>query len=119
MTQRLIYLLPYLTLLAFSLTLSVGAAQDAEGETPTLTNVGASAVHGELRTPEQFEEASQFTTEDDVASILRISQDPEEHAELIRRDLSLGFDKIVFHNVGLNQDYFIDWFGSEVLPLVR
>ena len=43
MTQRLIYLLPYLTLLAFSLTLSVGAAQDAEGETLTLTNVGASA----------------------------------------------------------------------------
>lgn len=83
------------------------------------TNVGASAVHGELRSPEQFEEASQFTTEEDVASILRISQDPEEHAELIRKDLSLGFDKIVFHSVGLNQDYFIDWFGKEVLPRVR
>ncbi len=33
----------YLTLLALGSTLSVGAAQDAEGETLALTNVGASA----------------------------------------------------------------------------
>ena len=84
-----------------------------------VTNVGAGSVHGELRTPDQFEQAAQFITPEQVANSLRISQDPEEHADLIRKDLALGFDKIVFHSVGLNQDYFIEWFGKEVLPRVR
>lgn len=83
------------------------------------TNIGAGAVHGELRTPAQFDAAAEFIKPQDVKEALRITQDPEEHAALIRKDLEMGFDKIVFHNVGLNQEYFIDWFGREVLPLVR
>ena len=83
------------------------------------TNIGAGAVHGELRTPEQFEQAAQFIGPAEVANNLRITQDPEEHVELIKADLGLGFETIVFHNVGLNQNYFIDWFGKEVLPRLR
>ena len=80
------------------------------------TNVGTSSVHGELRNPAQFEAASQFIGPEEVAQNIRISVDPEEHVELIKRDLACGFDKIVFHNVGVNQDYFIKFFGEEVLP---
>ncbi len=83
------------------------------------TNVGASAIHGELRLPKQFEQASKFITPDQVAESIRICQDPEEHVELIKRDLAMGFDKIIFHNVGLNQEYFLDWFPREVLSRLR
>ncbi|MCP9237472.1 TIGR03885 family FMN-dependent LLM class oxidoreductase [Lewinella sp. JB7] len=80
------------------------------------TNIGTGSVHGELRMPEHFEAASQFIGEEEVAESIRITLDPEEHVELIKKDLSLGFEKIIFHNVGLNQEYFFDFFGKEVLP---
>ena len=80
------------------------------------TNIGTGSVHGELRTPEQFEAASQFIGEEEVANALRITLDPEEHVELIKKDIDLGFDKIIFHNVGLNQDYFFEFFSKEVFP---
>jgi probable non-F420 flavinoid oxidoreductase len=83
------------------------------------TNVGTSAVHGELRNPAQFEAASQFIGPDEVAQNIRITIDPDEHIELIQKDLELGFDKIVFHNVGLNQEYFLKFFGERVLPRLR
>lgn len=82
------------------------------------TNVGTGSIHAELRMPEQFEEASMFTGPEEVAKAIRISQDPEEHIALIRKDIALGFDKIIFHNVGRNQDYFLDWFPREVLSKV-
>lgn len=83
------------------------------------TNVGTSAVHAELRLPEQFEAASQFIGPEEVAQSVRISLDPEEHVELIKKDLELGFEKIVLHNVGKNQEYFLNFFGKEVLPRLR
>ena len=83
------------------------------------TNVGTSAVHGELRTPEQFEAASQFIGPHEVAESVRLSQDPEQHAEWIRQDMELGFEKIVFHNVGTSQEYFIKFYSEEVFPRVR
>lgn len=83
------------------------------------TNVGTSAVHGELRTPEQFEAASQFIGPQEVAESVRLSQDPEQHAEWIRKDTELGFEKIVFHNVGTSQEYFIKFYSEEVFPRVR
>ncbi|NJB85746.1 putative non-F420 flavinoid oxidoreductase [Lewinella marina] len=83
------------------------------------TNVGTSAVHGELRTPEQFEAASQFIGPREVAESIRISVDPDEHVELLKKDLALGVDKIVLHNVGLNQDYFLKFYGEQVLPKLR
>lgn len=82
------------------------------------TNVGTSAVHAELRLPEQFEAASQFIGPEEVAQSVRISQDPEQHAEWIREDLELGVEKIVFHNVGKTQDYFLDFYSKEVFPRV-
>lgn len=83
------------------------------------TNVGTSAIHSELRTPEQFVAASQFIGPHEVAESVRLSQDPEQHAEWIRQDMELGFEKIIFHNVGTSQDYFIDFYSKEVFPRVR
>lgn len=83
------------------------------------TNVGTSAIHAELRLPEQYEAASQFIGPKEVAESVRISQDPEQHAEWIRHDMQLGFEKIIFHNVGTSQEYFINFYGKEVFPRVR
>ena len=55
------------------------------------TNVGTSSIHAELRLPDQFEDAANFTGEKEVARAIRIAQDPEEHVELIKKDIALGF----------------------------
>lgn len=83
------------------------------------TNVGTSAVHGELRLPELFEAASAFIGPEEVAPSIRISMDPEEHVELLKQDAALGFEKIILHNVGKNQDYFLNFYEKEVFPRLR
>lgn len=80
------------------------------------TNVGTSAVHAELRLPELFEAASQFIGPEEVAPSLRISTDPEEHVAWLKQDMEKGFEKIILHNVGKNQEYFLDFYEKEVFP---
>ncbi len=91
----------------------------AEAHEQWRTNVGTGPVHAELRLPEQFENASQYVRPDDMHEAVRISQDPEQHVEWLRRDVDMGFEKIIIHNVGTSQDYFIDFYGKEVLPRLR
>jgi len=68
-----------------------------------------------LRTPEDFVAATQDVTPDDVANIVRISDDPARHVDWVAEDAELGFDQIVLHNAGTNQAEFIDIFGQHVL----
>ena len=44
------------------------------------------------------------------------SDDPDEVAEAIGRYLELGFDELVFHAPGADQDRFLEQFSADVLP---
>jgi len=50
---------------------------------------------------------------------VRISSDPVRHVEWLRRDLERGFDALHLHEVGPEQERFIEVFGREVLPRLR
>ena len=41
------------------------------------------------------------------------------HTALLAEYAELGFDKIMLHHVGQEQDAFIDAFGAKVLPQLR
>jgi coenzyme F420-dependent glucose-6-phosphate dehydrogenase len=45
-----------------------------------------------------------------------ISADPEEHRAYIQKFIDMGFDQVYLHNVGRNQEAWIDLFAREVLP---
>jgi coenzyme F420-dependent glucose-6-phosphate dehydrogenase len=47
-----------------------------------------------------------------------VSDDPEEMAAGIRRYADLGFDELVLHAPGEDQDRFLEQFGKDVLPLL-
>jgi coenzyme F420-dependent glucose-6-phosphate dehydrogenase len=47
------------------------------------------------------------------------SDDPEEVAEAIGVYVDLGFDELVMHGPGADQDRFIDQFSADVLPVIR
>jgi coenzyme F420-dependent glucose-6-phosphate dehydrogenase len=54
-----------------------------------------------------------------TASRFIVSTDPEEHVTAIRRYLDLGFNHLVFHAPGPDQDRFLRLYGEEILPRLR
>lgn len=80
------------------------------------TNVFDSPVLTDLRTPQHFEAAAEFVTEDDVDGPICISSEPGQHAEWLREYLDLGFDHLYLHNVHRDQRAFVEAFGERVLP---
>ncbi|MEC4893959.1 MAG: TIGR03885 family FMN-dependent LLM class oxidoreductase [Oscillatoria sp. PMC 1051.18] len=80
------------------------------------TNIFGGKVLEELSTPQQFEAAAAFVTPDDLDKYVRISANPEAHIEWLAKDLELGFEKIILHNVNREQEKFIEVFGDRVLP---
>jgi coenzyme F420-dependent glucose-6-phosphate dehydrogenase len=79
-------------------------------------NVLPNRLLADLRLPADFEAAAQHLRPDDVTDAIRVSADLERHADWIRRDLELGFDRVYLHNVHRDQHRFIDDFGTSVLP---
>jgi coenzyme F420-dependent glucose-6-phosphate dehydrogenase len=73
-------------------------------------------VQTRLHMPAEFDAAGDFVREADLEGHIRMSADPERHVEWLRRDLELGFDAVYLHNVGPNQEEFIETFGSHVIP---
>ena len=47
---------------------------------------------------------------------MRISADPDKHVAWLQEDRDLGFERVYVHNVGRNQEAFIEAFGERVLP---
>ena len=49
----------------------------------------------------------------------RISADLDRHVDWLRGDLARGFDALYLHEVGPEQERFVEAFGREVLPELR
>jgi coenzyme F420-dependent glucose-6-phosphate dehydrogenase len=74
------------------------------------------ALSQELPLPEHFEQAARTVTEDDVAESLVCGPDPERHKEQIREFEAAGYDHVYVHQVGPDQQGFLDFYAREVLP---
>jgi probable non-F420 flavinoid oxidoreductase len=83
--------------------------------TPSFSN----EVLTELRTPREFDEVGKWVRPEDLDQNIRISGDFQRHIDWLRADLDLGFEELILHNVGVNQEEFIDAFGEHVLSRVR
>lgn len=79
------------------------------------TNVFASTIASDLYAVEQFDAIAEFVRPGDLDEHVRISTDPGQHAEWIRGDAEAGFEEIYLHNVGRNQQAFIETFGAKVI----
>jgi probable non-F420 flavinoid oxidoreductase len=91
------------------------AAAFAQWRQNTLPN----SVMTELAQPAQIAAAATHVTPDDLDGAVRISSDPGRHVEWLRRDLERGFDALYLHEVGDQQERFVELFGREVLPRLR
>jgi probable non-F420 flavinoid oxidoreductase len=82
-------------------------------------NTLPNSVMTELAHPEQMTAAAAHVTPDDLDAAVRISASLETHAAWLRDDLAMGFDGLYLHEVGPEQERFIEAFGREVLPALR
>jgi coenzyme F420-dependent glucose-6-phosphate dehydrogenase len=82
-------------------------------------NTLPNSVMTELAHPEQIAAAATHVTPEDLDGAVRISADLDRHVEWLRRDVERGFDGLFLHEVGPEQERFVEVFGREVLPRLR
>jgi coenzyme F420-dependent glucose-6-phosphate dehydrogenase len=72
----------------------------------------------ELPNPNHFEQLAEIVTEDMVAERIVCGPDVERHAEAIQTYVDAGFDNIYVHQIGPDQESFIEAYARDVLPKV-
>jgi coenzyme F420-dependent glucose-6-phosphate dehydrogenase len=73
----------------------------------------------DLRTPQEFAEATRGVTPEEVAEKVPVSADLARHADDLRAYAELGVDQVYCLNVGRNQREFIERFGAGALPELK
>jgi alkanesulfonate monooxygenase SsuD/methylene tetrahydromethanopterin reductase-like flavin-dependent oxidoreductase (luciferase family) len=73
-------------------------------------------LSAELPLPRHFEQASKMTTEGDTAKLVVCGPDPERHIAKIREYADAGFDHVYVHQIGPDQQGFIDFYRREIMP---
>ena len=70
----------------------------------------------ELPTPGVFEQAAEIVTEEDAAADLPCGPDAEDFIASIQTYLDAGYDHVYCHQIGADQEAFLDFYAEEVLP---
>ncbi|MDO5739529.1 MAG: TIGR03557 family F420-dependent LLM class oxidoreductase [Ornithinimicrobium sp.] len=79
-------------------------------------NGGMKFPKADIRSPHDFAEMAKLVRPEDFEGRMVISSDPDVHRAHIQKFVDLGFDRVYLHNVGRNQDEWLEVFGREVLP---
>uniref|UniRef100_A0A831T9V4 TIGR03557 family F420-dependent LLM class oxidoreductase n=1 Tax=Thermorudis peleae TaxID=1382356 RepID=A0A831T9V4_9BACT len=70
----------------------------------------------ELPLPRHFEQATELVSEEQIASAIVCGPDPEKHAKAIQEYVDAGCDHVYVHQVGPDQQGFLDFYRREILP---
>ena len=82
-------------------------------------NGGMKFPKADIRSPFDFEQMAKLVRPEDFEGRMVISSDPDVHRAAIQRFVDLGFDRVYLHNVGRNQQEWIEVFGAQVLPALK
>jgi len=73
----------------------------------------------ELALPSFFEAACEALTEEKATESTPCGPDPEPYLQSFRKYVDAGFDHLYFHQIGPDQDGFLRFFETELLPRLR
>jgi probable non-F420 flavinoid oxidoreductase len=76
-------------------------------------------VNWDIRRPADFDLIGRMASEDDITQAVNVSHELSRHIEWIASLGELDLDAIYLHQVGRNQEQFIEAFGTKVLPALR
>ena len=60
-----------------------------------------------------------MVTEDDVAEAVVCGPDPERHLARVTQFLEAGYDHVYIHQIGPDQEGFLQFYARDVLPKLR
>jgi len=69
----------------------------------------------ELALPRHFEQVAELISEDDVAAKVVCSPDADAHRAAIKEFADAGYDHVYIHQVGPDQEGFLDFYSREIL----
>jgi probable non-F420 flavinoid oxidoreductase len=99
------------------------ADTDEEARDQALRRWRANALPPELTesltTPEQFDQATRDVTASDLEASVLMSSDLSRYADALHSWAALGIDRVYLHQVGPDQERFLDSFADRVLPQLR
>lgn len=72
----------------------------------------------ELPLPRHFEQAVSTVTREQVEEAVVCGPDPDRHAQAVGRYVAAGYDHVVIHQVGPDQDGGLRFYADEVLPRI-
>ena len=70
----------------------------------------------DLATPSAFDQATKMVDEEDIADIAPCGPDPARYVEEIRKYEDAGFTHLYIHQIGDNQDEFVEFAARELMP---
>lgn len=77
------------------------------------------AIQQELPLPDHFAQACATVRAEDAAKDAVVGPDPTRYVDTIRSYAEAGFDHIILHQVGPEQDGFIDFYARELAPRLQ
>ena len=80
--------------------------------------LSAEQKHG-VEDPVEMQRLADALSVEQTAKRFIVSTDPDEHVEKIKTYLDLGFNHLVFHAPGPDQQKFLELYGREILPRLR
>lgn len=92
------------------------ATENALKEWP---NGGMAFPKADIRNPEDFEAMAKLVRPENYKNRVLITPDLDEHAAHVQHFIDLGFTEVYIHNVGRNQEAFIEAYGKAVLPKLK
>ncbi len=79
-------------------------------------NGGMNFPKADIRNPEDFEAMSKLVRPENYKNRVLTTPDLSAHVAYLQHFIDLGFNEIYIHNVGRNQEAFIDAYGKDVAP---
>ena len=75
-------------------------------------------LFSELPLPSLFQKASELVSVEQVARLIPCGPDPEKHLKAIREYVKAGFDHIFIHQIGPDQEQFMNFYAREIFPRI-
>jgi probable non-F420 flavinoid oxidoreductase len=83
------------------------------------TNIFDSKMLSDLKMPAQFDSAARYVRPEDVRGAVRVSSDIGWHIDTLREFIEMGYNRLYLHEVGPDQERFVEVFGERVLPELK
>jgi coenzyme F420-dependent glucose-6-phosphate dehydrogenase len=84
---------------------------------PILSN--KNGLNWEIQTPKYFEELAKMNDPETLAREIACGDDPQRHIDEIKEFIKAGYNHVFVHQLGPEQEGFINFYKEEVLPAFK